>query len=178
MFCKNCYIIQSSKQSLKINHYSLSQEMRETGGAKSLSCFPKGLTQKELVAKLCSMGWREGEGPAPTQYWAWMSPLPLHCLCVSHLFPLSQHFPCYCQWSHSSVCNYACVQMHIHRHARMSLICFSVYLVAFSRVLGRQNHGPTKMTTSQCPEPVNMWCYMAKDEVRSQMELTLPISWL
>ena len=128
MFYKNCYIIQSLKQSLKIKHYYLSLVMK-TGGAKSLSCFPKDITQKGLVTKLCScVDLRQKVLPPPPE-------LGVDVTCSKRLlsaFPIFLSITA-CSLLLSvvtflSVKLHMCADAYIHKNANMWSSCCSIQL--------------------------------------------------
>ena len=74
MFCKNCYIIRSSRQPFMINYYALSLEV-SNWGRKSQLAFPRGLTQNQLRSE----HWH-GQQVLPAPSVMWVPPLPRDCL--------------------------------------------------------------------------------------------------
>lgn len=146
MFCKNCYIIQSSKQSLKINHYSLSRDMRNWRSKESKLFLQRSHPERagcQAVLHELMWGWRSCSNPVLGMEVSSSTTLSLCLPFISSVTAFSMLLSmvtflyvqlCMCTDAHTQTC------MHV--------TYLFLYLVPFSRVLGRQNHAPPKMTAS------------------------------
>ena len=148
MFYKNCYIIQSLKQSLKINHYYFSLAMKNWGSKESKLLSQRSYPERarHQAVPLC---WLEAEGPASTTRTG----------CRCHLFQETSfcisHFSLHHSMFFATVsCNlpqrettYVC--RCIYTQKCKHVVKLLLHPAPSSPVLRRQNHVPlTKMTRS------------------------------
>ena len=148
MFYKNCYIIQSLKQSLKINHYYFSLAMKNWGSKESKLLSQRSYPERagHQAVLLC---WLEAEVlPPPPE-------LGVEVTCSKRLVSASPPFfisitACSLLLSAVTFLNVKlCVCRHIYTQKCKHLINLLLHPAPFSPALRRQNHVPlTKMTRS------------------------------